>query len=396
MKEVLVNKIKPYSQDIGNKGGVESLAQQWAKKYLQNLQVNSCDDSNAETNNSLNLKDLVSQSGRQKTAENLMLSLRSMSAKAWNKTEALLSAEVKRHRIDPKLINPWEIAGDAFKIYEKALDVYTKQAPLRQLSAVMRLGREDESLDEKALEIYTEQVAPSQLATVIGTNIGAIRQKYTKDDPRVIGFVSMQFHYTSQMLLEPLSPIERSLVGAYFKVIDDHLYMPLQRTYEAAAKHDYHSTALSAVQQLLPASTQIAKKISQRVIEIYPTYRSYTGRLSDAAVKTSSIRDVEMFQVYLWVCTLEGSIAAIQQELFPLCVMLYPTLKVQWELIRQMLHLLGQEISMRLNPKQADTVMPYFQVLWHMFSPEVFGELGLERKSNNFDDDTELWESLFG
>lgn len=367
MKEFLANNNFKVYPDIGHKGGIESLAQQWAKKYVQNLQIDNCDESDTETNNSLNLKDVVSQTGRQKTAENLIQSLGSVSAKAWNKTEALLSAELKRHRIDPKLINRREIAGDAFKIYQKAFDVYTHQVEFRPLSLVIKLAEEGNPLYEQALLVYTEQVAPSQLATTIGADIGAIRKKYTRLDPRVIGFVSMQFHYTSQMLLEPLSPIERSLVGAYFKVIDDHLYMPLQRTYEAAAKHDYHSAALEAIQQLLPASTQIAKKICQRVIEIYPTYRFYTVRLSDAAVKISTIRDIEMFQVYLWVCTLEESIAAIQQELFPLCVMLYPTLKVQWELIRQMLHLLGQEIGVRLNPKQADTVMPYFQVLWHMF-----------------------------
>ncbi|MFN6566992.1 hypothetical protein [Dendronalium sp. ChiSLP03b] len=372
MKEVLGNTFKPAS-DIEN-NTVESLAQQWAKKYLQNLQV---DTSNLQSYNRLNLSELLSSSGREKTAQKIMVSLRSVSAKAWNKTEALLSKEVKRHRIDPNIINPWEIAADSFKIYQKALDVYTQQSELRPLSLVIKLAQEDNSLDERALEDYTEQVAPNQLATVIGADMGAIRKKYTSIDPRVIGFVSIQFHYTSQMLIEPLDSVERSLIGAYFKVIDDHLYMPLQRAYEAAAEHDFDSTVMSAVQQLLPVSTQIAKNICQSVIELYPNYHSLSGRLSDSVVKTSSIRDVEMFQVYLWVCALEGSIAAVQQELFPLCVMLYPPLKVEWDLIRHMLYLLGQEIKSRLTPQQANTLMPYFQALWHMFSPEVFDELGL-------------------
>jgi hypothetical protein len=389
MKEFSANSFKQNSQ-IVNKGGVESLALQWAKRYLQNLEL----DANDESNNTQNLVVVISQAGREKTSQKLMESLRSVSAKAWNKTEALLEGEIKRHRIDPNLINPWEIAADSFKIYQKTLDVYTQQAPLQQMSMVMKLAREGESLYEKALDLYTQKVAPIQLTTAISANVGELREKYTKDDPRLIGFVSMQFHYTSQMLLETLSPLERSLVASYFKVIDDHLYMPLQRAYQAAAKHDYDSNALSAVQQMLPVSTQIANKIAERIIELYPTYRSHTGLLSQPVVKTSTIRDVEMFQVYLWVCALEGSVAAIQQELFPLCVMLYPKLKVQWELIRQMLHLLGQEISDRLNSKQANTLMPYFQVLWHMFSPQVFGELGLEINSKKLDED-EFWKSLF-
>jgi hypothetical protein len=394
MNDSIVNSIKPVF-DIPNKSPVESLAQQWAKKYLQGLHFNV---ENAETSHELNLESIVSNAGRARTADELMSSLRTISAKAWNKTEALLAREIRRHRINPRLINPWEIAGDSFRIYEKTLEVYTQQAPPRKLSMVMGMAPEGNPLYEKALEIYTEQVAPSHLATVIGRDIGLIRKKYTSADPRVIGFVSMQFHYTSQMLLEKVSSLERSLVGAYFKVIDDHLYMPLERAYDAAAKHDYESPALKAVQLMLPVSTEIAKKICQRVIELYPTYRCYSGFLRESEVKISSIRDVEMFQVYLWVCALEGSVTAIQQELFPLCVMLYPTLKVQWELVRQMLHLLGQEIQNRLPPEPSATLMPYFQVLWEMFSPQVFGALGLEDYSTSgFDDeDGQISHSLFG
>jgi hypothetical protein len=209
------------------------------------------------------------------------------------------------------------------------------------------------------------------LVKVVGADISAIRKKYTSSDPRMIGFVSMQFHYTSQLLIEQLEPAERSLISAYFKVIDDHLYMPLQRAYEAAARHDYNSPVMSTVQRLLPASTQIANNICQTVAELFPAYTSISGVLTDPVVKTSSIRDVEMFQVYLWVCALEGSIAAIQQELFPLCIMLYPKLNVQWELVRQMLNLLRNEISDRLTPQQANTLMPYFRALSQMFSSDV-------------------------
>ncbi len=151
----------------------------------------------------MSLKDAVLPAKREKTDYKLMKSFR-ISAKAWNKTEALLSAEVQRHRIKPNLINPWEnlinpweIAADSFNIYQKALDVYTKKVPLRQLYMVIRLAREGELLAQKALEIYTEQVAPSQLTSAIKANVPAMWNKYIKDDLRVIDFVSMQFHYTS-------------------------------------------------------------------------------------------------------------------------------------------------------------------------------------------------------
>lgn len=380
MYKYLENNFNSHKKPINN-GTVESLGLQWAKKYLQNLDVDFHDGASSDTQD---LDKVISQAGREITAQKLRGSMRNVSLQAWNKTEKLLSEEVKKHRIKPELIDPWEIAGDSFKIYEKAIDVYTNFAPSRKPSMVIKLTAKQESRSSGVPFRYTEHLAPNQLTKAISSSLGALRRKYTQQDPLVIGFASMQFHFTSQMLLQLLSHTEQKLLNNYFKVIDDHLYMPLQRAYTAAAKHECDSLALSAVQHLLPHSTNIAKSITQKVIKLYPTYRSYSGKLNHQKVITSSIRDVEMFQVYLWVCALEGNISAIQQELFPLCVMLYPTLKVSWEIIRQMLHLLGQEISERLNTEQANTLMPYFQVLWHMFSPEVFGENNCGKQLNAY------------
>ncbi|GET35406.1 hypothetical protein [Microseira wollei] len=316
----------------------QSLAKFWAKKYIQNLE-----NKEAATGE----KPWVSAYGKERyeIAEKLMYSMRYTSLQAWQKTEYLIGREIQRHQINPRLIDPWRISEDAFEIYEKALESYAKM------------------------------IAPQQLARIIGAYLGHIRDKYTSADPRIIGFVALQFHYTGQMLLsEVSSQWEQNQLLAYFKVIDDHLYMPLQRAYDAAASQDYDSPALSVVQTLLPCSTEIASNICQRVIELYPRYLSHSGSLDHPVVKTSSIRDVEMFQVYLWVCVLENNIAAIQQELFPLCVMLYPALKVHWELVRQMINLMGKEFSSRVKPEQRSLFVPYFQALREMFSPEVFPE----------------------
>ncbi len=352
-KEILDNNSLPVS-DNNNKISIESLAQEWAKKYLQNLQIETSNQKSPTGKQ--DLSEILSPEGRKMTAQKILSSLRSVSAQAWNKTEALLSVELQQHRLDPNIINPWEIAGDSFNIYQKALEIYTQPV---------------NSLEPQTLSLDNEQFTPNHLARMISPEIGVMRKKYTNLDPRIIGYVSMQFHYTSQMLIEQLESVERSLISAYFKIIDDHLYMPLQRAYEAAANHDYNSLVMSAVRELLPVSTQISQKICQKIVELFPSYRSLSGILSDPNVKISSIRDVEMFQVYLWVCALEGNIVAIQEELFPLCIMLYPRLKVDWDLIRQMLHLLSYEIRDHLTIEQANTLMPYFLALSQMFSSEV-------------------------
>lgn len=307
---------------------ISTLSTLWAKRYVQNL---------VELD--------PSRSGRKDIAHQLLNTLRSASSQAWLKTETLLAREVQRHRIDSQLIDPWEISKDAHYIYEKALSA------------------------------YADNVIPRHLSVQIYSDLGCIRSKWTARDPRVIGFVSMQFHYTGQKLISELPQKEQFLLSEYFKVIDDHLYMPLQRAYEAAANADYNSGKLTLVQQLLPISSRIAQEICKRVIELYPNYQCSSGLLSKSNVRISSVRDVEMFQVYLWVCVLEENITAIQHELFPLCVMLYPTLNVSWELVRQMLHLLGQKIHVLLGDQQAAMLKPYIQALWSMFSPDVLQAL---------------------
>lgn len=360
---------------VSDRANVDCLSQQWAKRYVQNLKSSPAPQSQQSSS-------VLSLAGRQQTADKLMQVLRTVSVQAWSLVENLLAKEVQRHSIDPRLIDPWQISSDYFQVYSKTLEVYTRSGPMQPLSQIVNLPN--------AESILTDLIPPQRLATQIGSTLSAMRKKYTQQDPRVIGFVSMQFHYTSKMLLEQLSKPEQVLVSAYFKVIDDYLYMPLYRAYDAAALHKPDSIALSAVHQLLPACTSTAQDICQRVLRVHPHHRCYSGALAEPAVQISTVRDVEMFQVYLWVAALEGSVSVLQNELFPLCVMLYPTLKVNWELVRLMLHMLDQNIRDRLTPAQAATILPYSDVLRHMFSPEVFGEL--EKPHASEPDD--LWESM--
>jgi hypothetical protein len=109
---------------------------------------------------------------------------------------------------------------------------------------------------------------------VAAKKLGAIRQAHAAVDPRVVGFVSMQFHYCGQMLSEAAPESERPVLHDFFKVT-------------------------------LPAITSIAHTIVDRVAQAYPRYATYTGSLRSDVVRTSSVRDVEMFQIYLLTCVLE-------------------------------------------------------------------------------------------
>ncbi|MGF1524054.1 MAG: hypothetical protein ACFBSF_17185 [Leptolyngbyaceae cyanobacterium] len=316
---------RPYT-----KTEVPSLSEVWAKKYLDKLE---------EQDRSLN--NLSRTQLHIDVAKMLKELLRPISAQAWSKTESLLSHEIRRHQISAELIDPWSISKDAHQVYEKALSA------------------------------YADKTSPERLSVAIASDIGHIRKHHTAADPRVIGFVSMQFHYCGQILIDQAPDTEQIPLSAYFKVIDDHLYMPLQRAYDAAARYDYDAPQLQTVRNLLPHSSKIAANVVDQVNQLYPTYTSYTGLLSSQAVRISSIRDVEMFQVYIWTCVLEQNIAAIQQELFPLCVMLYPKLNVSWELVRQMLYLLQNEFLRYGQACDQALYKPYYESLWRIFSDAV-------------------------
>ncbi len=318
-----------------------SLAIAWAQKYVNSVTSFGPDPSQPQLEN---FTDLVSDAGRSQTAQKLGKHLTLASALAWSLTESLLSDQISRHQIDPDLINPWQIAADSHDLFQVTLAA------------------------------YAEGVTPQRLSVLVSSEFGRIRRKYTEIDPRVIGFVSMQFHYTGRKLQERLSLAERALLAPYLKVMDDHLYMPLREAYEAAANHEPQSPALAAVQRLLPISTAIAHSVSDQVRRQHPAYQSFSGPLASAVVRTSSIRDVEMFQVYLCLCVLEGSIQVVQGELFPLCVMLYPTLNVSWKLVQDMLQTLAWEMHDRLTPHEMAVFLPYLQTLIDLFSPQVFQE----------------------
>jgi hypothetical protein len=310
---------------------LHSFCKAWAQRYIR--QVDATEQAVVQR-----------QDDHGAIAAKLTRNLRSLSVKAWGKTEALLSTEIIRHQIAPALVDPWSISQDIHQIYAQTLDT------------------------------YADGITPERFAMAIAAQVGELRRKYTAIDPRVIGFASMQFHYTGQLLLQELPFAQRETLALYFKAVDDHLYMPLQRAYDAAAQYPYQAVELRTVRRLLASSGVIAARVVHQVLQAFPNHHCYSGPLGSAQVQTSSLRDVEMFQTYLWVSLLEGNVSAVQQELFPLCIMLYPVLNVRWELVRYMLMLLDHELGRHLSPQEWKQVRAYLSSMQVMFSTDVLGD----------------------
>lgn len=109
MKAIISNKHK-YFLGADNNQNIDFLAQRWAKKYVHNLQIDAEDYAN---NDQMNLTDIVSQAGREKTTQVQTRVIASVQDSETNCQRQSLElrcdrsdrSEVKRHRIDPNLIN---------------------------------------------------------------------------------------------------------------------------------------------------------------------------------------------------------------------------------------------------------------------------------------------------
>lgn len=318
---------------------VSSLAVSWAKKYYSTVAAR---ENQAPRQIPQSPEFTNFEGNRAKIVDKLTDTLKVASEIAWSRVEAVLGEQIERHAIDPSLINHEEIAADTRTLYRKAIDAYGDREPVFRLSVL------------------------------VGKDLVQVRRKYSEKDPLVLGFVTLEFQYTSKILLGCLSESERSEFWPYLKVVDDYLHIPYGEINEAAANQPPNSRALLAVQHLLQQTTQIASAVYDRASSQHQGYRSNSGYLSDREVKISGIRDVEIFQSYLCWCVLEESIRPVQQELFPICVMLYPKLHVSWELVQDMLLILFWEISDRLPAADVMIFLPYLRTVTEMFSSDVF------------------------
>jgi hypothetical protein len=274
----------------------------------------------------------------------LLRSLKLVSADAWSKTEALLKDEVERYGMDSSLIDPWAIVGDSYALFESAIEHYAAHG--------------DRPLAVRAL------------APALAKRTYRMRRRWSAQDARVLGFVSLHVHYTGQMLLERMPIKERSRFETYVRFVEDQLYLPLQELYQAAAKDSVTPATLRAVQSLLPLTNKIARRVVKRIAHRHSQYQTYSGHLTSRQVQTSSLRDVEMFLMYLGLSSLEGDTSLAAARLFPVCNLLYPRLHVTWDLVQEMLEEIAWELHHRMLPDDMMQFSPHLRAFISFFSQQ--------------------------
>ncbi|NJN57813.1 MAG: hypothetical protein HC879_10085 [Leptolyngbyaceae cyanobacterium SL_5_9] len=326
---------------------VKSLISLWTSCYTTDLSMLSSETGKEAV---VQLVKTSSSAGRSQTVKQLKRILQNNCERAGIQSNTLFS-------YIPNVVHlsdAQRIAVTATHLYEKTLEFYEQQSPSPASFVLMP------SLSIQAIPQLLEELEPV---------LQELRHQHlAAKDSRAIAFLSTQFHFSSQFLLNRLTPVEQLLVSPYFRFLEEQVCIPWKRVCEAATGHTLQSPKLSLIQQMLPRSRDIALSVSRRVVQLNPHYQSQRGLLSNPGVMASSIRDVQMFQSYLWLSILEGSTASIEKELVPLCVMVYPSVNVSWKLARQGIQILMEELQVRMQPEHVEIFLPYAQSMQHFFA----------------------------
>jgi len=264
---------------------------------------------------------------------------------------------------DAKLLAPY-----AFEIYQKLIDIYQQSSgtispyTLTSLIAAANSNKTSPTSWGMPVEKLAKELEPLLIAFQ-GQHI-ALR------DWRTLGFITTLLNFSNKLMPDKLTLPEQILIKPYFRFVEEQVALPWQRICAAAARHQLDSSALILVEQMIPQSLEIAHAVYYKLVQLLPNHRSRRGGLDDPGIKHSCLRDLQMFQGYLWLCLLEDTMNPIEHELVDLCVMVMTGVKVKWEMTELWNKLLIEEIISRITLGQKSILQPYASAMEKAFIKE--------------------------
>ncbi|MBR8834485.1 MAG: hypothetical protein DSM106950_10725 [Stigonema ocellatum SAG 48.90 = DSM 106950] len=337
---------------------VECLLNLWAQRYvpdLSSLSLHSVQEAASPTSRALTtakLKDNVLDLNCQM---------------AWIQTKNLYSYIGNILNLsEARLITQF-----AFRVYKKLLEFYQHHS--LSDDALLNAGVEGNSVSEWGSLVINE------LAYALEPILMVFQEQHlASKDWRSLGFMTTQLNFTNKLIFKKLTSFEKILLTPYLKFIEEQVAMPWHRVCFAGAKYDLGSPNFTLVEQMLPTADEISLAVYCQLVQLLPNYRSRRGGLNEPDVTHSCIRDLNMFQAYLWLCFLQDSMEPIEKELLPLCVMVVEGVGIKWEMTEKWCQLLADEVISRVNPEQKALLLPYIHQMQQLFF-EQRGRLGFIR-----------------
>ncbi|MEO8894001.1 MAG: hypothetical protein ABI417_21145 [Coleofasciculaceae cyanobacterium] len=349
---------------LPNTPSVNRLVKLWAQCYTPDLSVLASEAD--QTSVAYALSYAASSEGRAATATKLNQRLIEIKCQMAAIETNCLYAYV------PKVVNfsdAKSLAPYAFAVYKKLIEIYQESSAYTNSqttsSLIAAINSKDVSLGTWGMPAIT-QVAKDIEPLLIAFQGQHIASK----DWRTLGFITTLFNFSNKLMPDRLTVPEQVLIKPYFRFVEEHVALPWQRVCAAAARHQLDSVAFLLVEQMLPQALEIAQASYYRLTQLLPNHRSRRGSLEDPGIKHSCIRDLQMFQGYLWLCLLEDSMASVEHELVDLCVMVMTGVKVKWEMTELWNKVLFEEIFSRISFGQQSLLRPYSSAMEKAFSKE--------------------------
>lgn len=340
---------------------VERLIQIWAQRYVPDLSSINPQDNTAEFRQALFRK--ASLAGRVETASKItkrvvaikcqMASLQAKSLYAYFPT-AITFSDTQR------------LSEFALLIYLKIAEIYQQpsQSPTNKAKLEAAFSPESEVRGMAFLENFLSiedwgMPAVEDLATELEPLLLAFQQQHIlSEDKRTLGFLTTLLNFCNDLILKSMPAVEKLLIYPYFKFVEEQVALPWQRVCLAASCHSFDSLAFTAVETCLPQAQTVAERTYQQLTEMLPHHYSRRGLISNAEIAHSTLRDLQMNQAYFWLSVLEGTLSSVEEELIPLCTMVFPAIGVSWKLIALSNQVLFDELLSVMDLAQADYIRP--------------------------------------
>jgi hypothetical protein len=248
----------------------------------------------------------------------------------------------------------------SFRVYKKLLEIYQQHSLSEEAFSTTKF--ETSSVCGLSISHVSELVYGLEPTLIIFQE-----QHQISKDWRSLGFMTSQLNFTNSLILNKLTSVEKVLLNPYLKFVEEQVSTPWQRVCHAAARYELDSPSFILVKQLFPLADEIAQAVHHRLAQSLPNHHSRRGSLTHRGVVHSCIRDITMFQAYLWLCFLTGTLSPIEQELLPLCVMVVEGVEIKWEVTEKWCQILCDEIIHRLNSQQKALLLPYLQGMQEIF-----------------------------
>jgi len=303
----------------------------------------------------------MTNTSRQATAQRIRNHLVSDSAAAAADTQKLLL----RVGLPPEMWEMQELYAKVYKLYEALIDCYEQSfifAPV-----VEYLHRIEE--DSCRLEAAAQVIPPFEdLMLTMGPMLRELKAVYFSSTNRhMVGFMTTQMHFTQQYILTHLDPYECLWLAPYLRLLDELMCMPWQRICSVVSTIAERPDTIALVKRMIPKVNMISALVYNKALTAYPKHNSCQGRIQSTAVQRSSLRDLNMFQAYIWLSLLEDNTIIIEKQLLPICLQVFRLTNVNGELVTFAIQSIIEAIQSQLSPSEQALFHPSSYAIERLF-----------------------------